>query len=547
MAAVDSLLRLMMVRSADMLVVTAGKVPTMRRAGETSQLSMPALQAGLVTVFADEVLAEDDRDASSLTAGEKLETTYVSEDGAAFTATIEVRETGARLTFRPDAGKPTTAPSISATSSARSLTPAAPTTQNANTPTLHPVQPADGDASAAALHESTAVVGSSSGDPVAARSPRYLAMLQASPEDPARLAALAPVFERAHYENASDIVLSVGHPPRLRVNGEFLGLSGPVCTDGHILAIARSSLRIDHLRELDERGSMDLSFMPSPQSRFRVNVFRQLAGLAAVLRPIREDIPTLRQLNLPNDLHELAAHPHGLVLICGPTGSGKSTTLVALLEHVNEHRARHIVTLEDPIEYRYRSKRSLVHQRELGTHVDSFDSGLRAALRENPDIILVGEMRDRATIAAALTAAETGHLVLSTLHSSHSAMTVDRIIDVFPEHQQRQIRLQLSNVLRAVVTQFLLPVQMRRAHGPTRVPAFEKMVMTPAIAHLIRDNKVHQMSSHILTGREHGMVPLERTLAQLIVNGQITRQAACTVTMEQDLLAEMIHNLRRSM
>src|SRR5262249_24660555 len=252
------------------------------------------------------------------------------------------------------------------------------------------------------------------------------------------------------------------------------------------------------------------------------------AGLAAAFRPVRRDPPALADLGLPEGLERLVGFPNGLVLVTGPTGSGKSTTLVALLEHVNRSAARHAITLEDPIEYEFRPARALVHQREVGVHVDSFEAGLRAALRESPDIILVGEMRDRATIGAALTAAETGHLVLSTLHAAGAAMAVERIVDVFPEHQQRNVRAQLAPTLRAVLTQHLVAATTPEL----RLPVVELLVAPPATAALIRDGKSHQLASAIQTGRDDGMIPLERSLADRVDAREIAFDTAVALTLD---------------
>jgi twitching motility protein PilT len=294
-----------------------------------------------------------------------------------------------------------------------------------------------------------------------------------------------------------------------------------------VLAFALSDA---HRAALAQHGSADLAFVWHGH-RFRVNLFRQTGGLAAAFRPVRHDPPTLAELGLPASLARLARFPNGIVLVTGPTGSGKSTTLVALVEQLNRESARHIVTLEDPIEYEYRSQRSLVHQRELGVHIDSFETGLRAALREAPDVILLGEMRDRATIAAAMTAAETGHLVLSSLHAGSAAMAVDRIIDVFPEHQQRQMRAQLAGTLRAVLTQHLLPAT---TPGTPR-PATQHSMSTVATAALIRDGKTHQLASAIQTGRDDGMIPLDRSLADLIEARAVAYETAVALTPDAGL------------
>jgi twitching motility protein PilT len=251
-------------------------------------------------------------------------------------------------------------------------------------------------------------------------------------------------------------------------------------------------------------------------------VFRQQRALACVIRVINQHTPTFEELNLPETLRNLSNEPRGLVLITGPTGSGKSTTLAAMVDYINSTRACHILTIEDPVEYVYQQKKSLIHQRDVGTDVGSFAGALRSAMREDPDVILVGEMRDYETISAAVTAAETGHLVLSTLHTTGAAMTVDRIIDVFPPHNQQQIRTQLASVLKGVVTQTLLP----KAEGKGRVAAFEIMIGTDAVLNLIRENKPHQLNSTIQTSSKQGMVLLDAYLADLVRKGIVRREHA---------------------
>ena len=346
------------------------------------------------------------------------------------------------------------------------------------------------------------------------------------------------LFGALQDEHVSDLLLSSGLPPRLRSGGEVRALDGPILDDAEILALLAPALDDLARAQLETRGSVDRTVELSgtaPGLRFRINLFRQDRGLAAALRPIRRTPPRLADLNLPDDLYELVAYPNGLVLVTGAAGSGKSTTLVALTEHLNRTATRHIVTLEDPIEYRYTPKRSLIHQRELGRHVEDFASGLRSALRESPDVILVGEMRDRETIAAALTAAETGHLVLSTLHSANPWMAIDRMLDVFPGREQPQIRAQLAGVLRAILSQHLLV----STTPPLRLPAYEKLVVTAAAANQIRDDKVHQLASTIQTGREDGMVPLEASLAELVRRRRIDAATARAHARDRQLLAEL--------
>ncbi len=351
--------------------------------------------------------------------------------------------------------------------------------------------------------------------------------------------ALESLLAAALERGASDIMLSSGTYPRARVGGDFLPIGSHDHSDELISAFVEEALT-DELRARFEReGSVDMpmtvTVKHSPR-RMRANLFRQFRGLALALRPIREIVPKLRELGLPENLGELTDYPNGLVLLCGPTGSGKSTTLAALIRRINYGRPRHVITIEDPIEYIHNPrKQSLIHQREVGVHVSSFAAGLRAALRESPDIILLGEMRDHDTIAAALTAAETGHLVLSTLHSANAAMAIDRIIDVFPAHQQRQVRIQLAAVLRATVTQVLLP-----ASGGQRLPAIEKMIVTPAIAAKIREERVHQLASDIQTGKADGMVTLEQSLAALVRAGKVKPAVARLAARNPRALEELL-------
>ena len=294
---------------------------------------------------------------------------------------------------------------------------------------------------------------------------------------------------------------------------------------------------------MESAGSVDLPWVApdvdeGPQ-RFRVNVFTQAHGLAVALRPINRHAPSFAELNLPDSIGGLVGASGGMVLVVGPTGSGKSSTLAAMLETVNRTCARHVITLEDPIEFVYQPRRCLIHQREVGTHVESFSAGLRAALRECPDMILVGEMRDRETVAMALTAAETGHLVLSTLHSGSASMAIDRIVDIFPEHQQGQIRQQVAGSLRAVLTQQLLS----GVRPGTRYPAIELLTVNYAVGALIREGKTHQLASQIQTGREDGMVAFEASLFELLRAGKIAREVAVAAARDP---AELQRRLREA-
>ena len=340
------------------------------------------------------------------------------------------------------------------------------------------------------------------------------------------------MLQAAEVESASDVIVSTSSPPRMRVGGDLQMLAGePTSEEALMSALALSEKQQS---ELAETGSCDLAFTRADH-RYRVNLFCQHGGLAAAFRPIRNSALQLDELNLPSDFPELTRFRSGLVLFVGTAGSGKSTTLAALVEHLNRTATKHIITVEDPIEYEYTPHSCLIHQREVGRHVRDFQSGLRAALRESPDVILLGEMRDRETIAAALTAAETGHLVLSTLHSASSGMAIHRIVDVFPEHQQKQVLLQLSDVLRAVVTQQLL-VSTR---PPLRVPAIEKLMVTHAVSNKIRDNRCHQIETELQRGRAEGMVTLEASLARLVKRRLIDSRVARRVARDCEVLEQL--------
>ncbi len=340
---------------------------------------------------------------------------------------------------------------------------------------------------------------------------------------------LQGLLNMAIEQDASDLLLSAGKDAWLRVDGRLRCLAGTALSSEQIL----EELGVSE-EDLADSGSMDFALVRN--HRFRGNVFRQAHGIAAALRPIRTSIPTLEDLHLPRCLHELASLKNGLVLVAGTAGSGKSTTLVALIEHLNKTQRKHIITLEDPVEYEYQSKQCLIHQREVGSQVSSFADGLRAALRESPDVILVGELRDQETIAAATTAAETGHLVLGTIHASSATVAIDRMIDVFPSGQQRQVRSQLATTLRATLTQFLLDSPM----APGRVPAIELMRSTDAIAAHIRDGKTYQLPSAIQTGKNAGMIALEASLAQLVERGRVEYETALAFAKEKSFFLQLL-------
>ena len=322
--------------------------------------------------------------------------------------------------------------------------------------------------------------------------------------------------------NASDLHLSAGLPPMIRVHGDVRRINLPPMPHKAVHAMIYEVMS-DHLRKrYEDTLEIDFSFELPGVARFRVNAFNQDRGAAAVLRTIPSTILTLEQLSAPGIFAELAMKPRGLVLVTGPTGSGKSTTLAAMVNHINEHEYAHILTIEDPIEFVHKSKKALINQREVGPHTQSFSAALRSALREDPDVVLVGELRDLETIRLALTAAETGHLVFGTLHTVSAAKTIDRIIDVFPGEEKEMVRAMLSESLQAVISQTLL----KTIDGNGRVAAHEIMLGTPAIRNLIRESKVAQMYSSIQTGAALGMQTMDASLRDLVRRHQISIASA---------------------
>lgn len=344
------------------------------------------------------------------------------------------------------------------------------------------------------------------------------------------------ILKEAFLKGASDIHITVGLPPTIRVHGNLIRLGDEKLLPKDIESIVKYIVPADHLEKLYENGEVDFSYSLQGVSRFRVNVFKQRGSYAIAFRTIPQEIPKFENLGLPLVIREFTKLNKGLVLVTGPTGSGKSTTLASLIDIINTERSVHIITLEDPIEYLHKHKMSIVNQREIGSDSKSFAAALRAALREDPDVILVGEMRDLETISIALTAAETGHLVFSTLHTIGSAKTIDRIIDVFPPHQQQQVRVQLSTVLQAVVSQQLLT----RRDKPGRVIACEVMIATPAIRNLIRENKTYQIQSVIQTSIKNGMITMEHSLVELYRKGCITKEDVFTYAPDQDIVNKLL-------
>ncbi len=330
---------------------------------------------------------------------------------------------------------------------------------------------------------------------------------------------LLEVIER----NASDLHLTAGAHPTVRVRGHLQPLEEyPVMTTEQTRETVYSILNNDQRQRLETDWQIDFAYAIPGRARFRVNAYYQRAAIGAAFRLIPFSIKTVEELGLPSVMHELARKPRGFVLVTGPTGSGKSTSLAAVVDEINSTRAEHIMTIEDPIEFLHGHKKCIVNQREIGSDASSFGAGLKAALRQDPDVILVGEMRDLETIHTALTAAETGHLVFATLHTQDTPQTIDRIIDVFPASQQQQVRVQLSVALQGIVTQQLLPT----ADGAGRVAACEVLLATPAIRNLIREGKTHQIYSSLQTGGSLGMQTMDAALATLVRSGKITHQLA---------------------
>ena len=338
--------------------------------------------------------------------------------------------------------------------------------------------------------------------------------------------------------DGSDLHLSIGTPPQVRVHGELRRLDFPDLSPSDTKSLAYSVLTDAQKKRFEESLELDFSFGIRGIARFRCNLFNQKGAVGAVYRQIPERIRTFEELNLPKVIAQLAERPRGLVLVTGPTGSGKSTTLAAMLDKINTERHAHILTIEDPIEYLHTHKNCLVNQRELHSDTQSFSMALRAALREDPDIVLIGEMRDLETVESALKIAETGHLTFGTLHTNSAAQTINRIIDVFPSHQQAQIRTQLSLVLEGIVCQALLP----KANGQGRVVALEVLVPTSGVRNLIREDKVHQIYSAMQTGQEKaGMQTMNQSLATLYMKRLITLETAMSQSSHRDELQEMIN------
>jgi twitching motility protein PilT len=585
MSAIVSLLRVMTLRDAEAITLEADRVPSLRRRGQVEALAMPAIEAALLEEFAAPLVEGKPLDQGPLMVA------FTDDEGATYPVTIERTSKGIRIVARrpkpaakstapaasPAGARPPQSPAAPAGSQSGSRVPAgaepgaraAPAARSATPASQGRAAPPDATAyghavganphanhgagahdshgasahgasaySHTAAHGASAHGASASTDRTTAYGDgeAYGAGASAHDHDLARADArarlarvLAMPVAMAVERGASDVFLSTAQPPRVRVDGRLETLD--VAVDDAELAAC--------LHALGGPGtSADLS-LDLDGVRVRLNVFDHLNGHAIAARLIRDRVPGLAELALPPELAQIVELRDGLVLVCGPTGSGKSTTLAALIDLLDQRRAAHVVTLEDPIEVRFAARRCLIHQRELGTHIPTFAAGLRAALREAPDVILLGELRDRETLASALTAAETGHLVLATLHASSAASAIDRVIDAFPEGHQRQIRTQLAGALRAIVTQYLLP---RKDGG--RAPAIEYVPVTAAVSNIIRKGDLHTLPTAIQSGRDAGMIPLERSLAKLVESGAVSLQAVKRIAADHDLLASLSAKLR---
>ncbi|AIH03663.1 MULTISPECIES: type IV pilus twitching motility protein PilT [Thermodesulfobacterium] len=352
------------------------------------------------------------------------------------------------------------------------------------------------------------------------------------------MAKLDAFFKLMVDTQASDLHLSAGNPPLLRIHGDLQRVKYKVLEDEELREMLYEIAPEEIIKKFEEQGEVDWGYEIPGLARFRVNYYRQRRGVAAAFRLIPNKIKTVEELGLPPILNRLALLPRGLVLVTGPTGSGKSTTLAAIIDYANRMRYDHIITIEDPIEFVHEPKNCLINQREVGTHTKSFANALRAALREDPDIIMIGEMRDLETISLALEAALTGHLVFATLHTISAAQTVSRIVDAFPPEERDQIRVSLSEALRAVISQTMF----KRIDRPGRIVAMEIMIATPAIRNLIRENKIHQIPSMIQMGRKYGMMSLDDCIMEYLNNKWISPEEAFIKAVDKSRFIPFVQN-----
>ena len=350
------------------------------------------------------------------------------------------------------------------------------------------------------------------------------------------MADITEILKSAKEAGASDVHITVGVPPKFRINGRLMSTQFPRMMPADTAAMAAEVMNDMQKEKFEKTGEYDMSYGIPGLGRYRVNVYKQRGTIAMAFRLVNTEVPDPSLLGVPESVIDLYQRKRGLVLVTGPTGSGKSTTLAAIINKINTDRDAHIITLEDPIEYMHSHRMSMVNQREIGLDTNSYADALRAALREDPDVILVGEMRDYETISVAITAAETGHLVLSTLHTIGAASTVDRIIDVFPPHQQQQIRVQLANTLEAVISQQLIPT----SDGKRRVAAFEVLHANNAIKNLIREGKSHQMPTVMQTNRKMGMITMDEAIIQLFYDGVISREMAIQFAVEPEMMEKRV-------
>jgi twitching motility protein PilT len=352
-----------------------------------------------------------------------------------------------------------------------------------------------------------------------------------------RFIGITEALEMTVAMGASDLHLTVGRPPMVRIDGSLSPLPGATIWNQEMMdREIRKIISPTKMVEFESKLELDVAYTGPDSNRYRVNLYRQQGNLGAAFRVLPSKIKSLTELGMPEDLALFATLPRGLVLVTGPTGSGKSTTLAAIINEVNISRPDHIMTVEDPIEFLHESKKALIHQREVGADTTTFSEALKHVLRQDPDVILIGEMRDLETISAALTAAETGHLVFATLHTQDAGQTIDRIIDVFPPHQQAQVRTQLAATLKGVVCQNLVPM----AGGPGRAVATEVLHMTPAISNMIRENKTFQIRSAMQSGREMGMHTMDQSLATLVKSGKVARDVAADAAHDFTLFEQLL-------